>query len=107
MAQVEFGFNVTGTGWFLLMGQETHDPSLGGSEVHFLQGGGHSLIGTPMQDTDIMAIFVYQNGHLLKGSVLQNYCNTGCFLMQQQLNFFTNGFCCTFACNKRGVLNYR
>ena len=85
------------------MGQKTHDPSLGGSEVHFLQGGSHGLVGTPVQDPDKMAVFLVQNDHLLKGSVLRNYSNTGWFWMQQQLNFFTKGFCCMFACNKGAV----
>ena len=82
MAQMEFSLNIPGTGRFLLIGKESHNPALGGSEIHFLQGGGHGLVSTPMQDTDIMAVFVVQNNHLLKRSLLRIYFSTTAIWMQ-------------------------
>ena len=59
-------FHVFGTGGLGLAGKIAHDVALGGSEVHFLQRGGHGLIGAPVEDPDQMAIVAAQNDHLLK-----------------------------------------
>ena len=82
MAQMEFSLDIPGTGRFLLIGKESHDPALGGSEIHFLQGGGHGLVSTPVEDPDEMSIFVVQNDHLLKRSLLRIYFSTMAIRMQ-------------------------
>ena len=79
---MEFGFNIPGARRVLLMGKESHDPSLGGSEIHCLQSGSHGLVGTPVENSDEVAIFIVQNDHLPKRSLLQIYSNTTRIRMQ-------------------------
>ena len=73
MTQVKSLFNILWTGRFGLMGKITHDPSLGGGKLHFLERCGHGLIRAPVQDPYQMAVEDSQNHHLQKCSMLLKY----------------------------------
>ena len=73
MGQLKFRFQIPGTGRFLGMGQVSHNPALGGSEVHGFQSASDGLVGTPVQNPDQKAVICFQKGHLL--------INVACYIL--------------------------
>ena len=79
---MKFFLYIPGAGRLWLPGKKSHDMSLGCSQLHFFQGGCHSLIGTPVENPDQMTIVDLQQNHLQKRSTLQNNSSTEIFFMQ-------------------------
>ena len=64
VAQVEFLFNVPGTGGTFPVGDEAQDGALGGGQVVVHQRLGHPLVGAPVKDPDVVSEMFVQEDHL-------------------------------------------
>ena len=64
MTQLEFGFDIPGTGRGIPVGEISHNVSLGSRQLHGFQRAGHGLIGAPVQDPEHVSVVVIQKDHL-------------------------------------------
>ena len=50
MGQMQCLLHIPGTGGLILMGQKAHHMTLRRGQLHFLQGTGKALVGSPIQN---------------------------------------------------------